>query len=293
MPRKFYTVFILPHARARFRKVHFSKNFLICLAAVLGLLLAAGATAPHLFLKAQAQAQALERLKQDNHRLLEEKLHFEASLTELGEFVSTVEGRARSLAKAVGLKQVPSGSGGLGQPNPTYRDSIQGMLDEELDALRSRTHGLQVSFNQLEEAWEARAKLLASTPNVLPVPGFCSDGYGWRNDPITGQREFHQGMDIVAPQGAPIRAPADGVITSASRMAGYGKLVQISHGNGYATRYGHLSEILVKSGQRVQRGHVVGRVGSTGHSTGPHLHYEVFKAGRRVNPSRYLSARGF
>ena len=129
--------------------------------------------------------------------------------------------------------------------------------------------------------------MLASTPVGFPVPGFISDGFGWRSDPFTGEREFHTGLDIVAAQGAPIRAPADGVVSLAGRVAGYGRFLQISHGYGYQTRYGHLSEVLVKSGQRVRRGELLGRVGSTGRSTGPHLHYEVYKAGQRVNPYRY------
>ena len=293
MPRKFYTIFILPHAKARFRRIHFSRNFVISVACVVGLVAAAGVMAPHLLLTVQAQSQALLRLQEENRRLLDEKRHFEASLSELGDVVGTIEDRARHLAKAVGLERVPAAdpAGGLGRRNPALPDTLQQMLNEEMEALRLRSRNLDTSLDRLDVVLQAREQVLASTPIGLPVEGFFSEGYGWRNDPISGEREFHQGMDIVAPIGAFVRAPADGVITNAARAAGYGKMLQISHGYGYATRYGHLSEILVRSGQRVRRGDVLGRVGSTGRSTGPHLHYEVFKAGRPVNPARYLGER--
>jgi murein DD-endopeptidase MepM/ murein hydrolase activator NlpD len=125
----------------------------------------------------------------------------------------------------------------------------------------------------------------------MPVAGWFSHGYGWRKDPFTGEREFHRGVDIVAPAGTDVAAPADGIAARAGRFAAYGKSIDLSHGHGYVTRYGHLSEVLVRPGQRVRRGEVIGRVGSTGRSTGPHLHYEVFRDGRRVNPRSYLGQK--
>jgi murein DD-endopeptidase MepM/ murein hydrolase activator NlpD len=147
---------------------------------------------------------------------------------------------------------------------------------------------LDASFDRLEQAWGDRLKVLASTPSLAPVSGFFSDGYGWRRDPIDGSREFHKGVDIVAPTGTPVRAAADGLVTAAGRMSGYGSMVHLAHGYGMGTRYGHLSRIVVTPGQRVKRGDIVGYVGSTGRSTGPHLHYEVFRAGGQVDPRKYL-----
>ena len=126
----------------------------------------------------------------------------------------------------------------------------------------------------------------------MPIKGWFSHGYGWRKDPFTGKRQFHRGIDIVNHAGTPIHAPADGVVSRATRVSDYGKTIDLSHGYGYVTRYGHLSELLVRPGQRVKRGEVVGRVGSTGRSTGPHLHYEVFRDGRRGNPWKYLGQKG-
>jgi murein DD-endopeptidase MepM/ murein hydrolase activator NlpD len=293
MPRKSYTIFILPHAQSRFRQIHFSKNFLIAIASIVGVAVLSAAAAPHLLLKLRAQSEALARLREENRKLAEEKRHFEASLAELGGVIGAIEDRARKIAKAVGVERLgpANPSGGAGHDRPNGQNSLQGMLDEEMQALRTRSRTLDASFDRLGEVVEARERILASTPSGLPVDGFFSEGFGWRSDPITGEREFHQGMDIVAPTGTVVRAAADGVITSAGRASGYGKVVDISHGYGYATRYGHLSRIAVKTGQRVRRGDTIGHVGSTGRSTGPHLHYEVFKAGRRVNPYRFVASR--
>jgi murein DD-endopeptidase MepM/ murein hydrolase activator NlpD len=291
MKRKFYTIFILPHATSRFRQIHFSRNFVIAVASVVAVGLLAGTFTPHLLMQVRAQSEMVAKLRTENQKLTAENRHFEASLAELGGVVGTIEDRARKLAKSVGMERaIADPSGGTTQRTHGARDGFQAMLDEEMDALRSRSRSLDASFDRLDEVLRAREQILASTPTGLPVGGFFSEGFGWRNDPITGEREFHQGMDIVAPQGAIVRAPADGLIARAGRMSGYGKMIDLSHGYGYTTRYGHLSEILVRSGQRVLRGDPIGRVGSTGHSTGPHLHYEIFKSGLRVNPYRYLAS---
>lgn len=294
MPRKFYTIFILPHAHARFRKIHISRNFLVgiamCAAAVVALSLAA----PHLLLKARAQASYLARLEGENRKLRQDKARFEASLSRIGDQVNAIESVAGRLAKAVGLEQLtPRPAGGGPEAPLDARGDAQAMLNEELDALARRASGLDESFERINEVVEARLQVLAATPSMLPVPGYYSDGYGWRNDPFTGEREFHKGIDIVASPGTPVLAAADGLVTTAARMAGYGKLVHLNHGYGLATRYGHLSEIRVRPGQRVKKGDVVGFVGSTGRSSGPHLHYEVLRAGAQVDPRKYLSDKLF
>ena len=129
-------------------------------------------------------------------------------------------------------------------------------------------------------------------PNTMPIEGWFSHGFGWRKDPFTGERDFHHGIDIVAPSGSAIAAPADGVVSRAGRFAQIGKSVDVAHGYGFVTRYAHLSDIHVRPGDRVRRGDILGLVGSTGRSTGPHLHYEVFRDGGRVNPWKYLGHSG-
>src|ERR1700756_2716861 len=127
-----------------------------------------------------------------------------------------------------------------------------------------------------------------SAPNLWPVEGQVTGSFGERIDPFNGEGAFHSGVDIGSSYGHPIVAPADGVVTFADFMGGYGKAIVINHGNGISTRYGHLSGYAVTSGQKVQRGDVIGYVGESGRSTGPHLHYEVRINDTPVNPYKYL-----
>lgn len=291
MSRKFYTIFILPHAHARFRKIHVSRNFVLSLG---GLAVAVGLTAawtPHLLFRSHALADHAAAIEIENKKLRDDTSRYESELAQMGEHLAAVEATAGKLAKAVGLNDLPSErpSGGATVPY----SSRAGLFGEESSALHKRMENLDSSFDRLEQAWNERLKVLASTPSLAPVSGFFSDGFGWRRDPIDGSREFHKGVDIVAPMGTPVRASADGLVTAAGRMAGYGSMVHLAHGFGMGTRYGHLSRVMVAPGQRVKRGDVIGLVGSTGRSTGPHLHYEVFRTGIQVDPRKYLGEAVF
>jgi murein DD-endopeptidase MepM/ murein hydrolase activator NlpD len=126
-------------------------------------------------------------------------------------------------------------------------------------------------------------------PSGAPVSaGYNSSSYGWRPDPFTGQKAFHKGLDFMADSGTPIHAAADGIVTQAERAPDYGNIVRLDHGFGLDTRYAHLSGFLVKVGDRVSKGQPIGTVGSTGRSTGPHLHYEVRLNGVPLDPRKYL-----
>jgi murein DD-endopeptidase MepM/ murein hydrolase activator NlpD len=127
-----------------------------------------------------------------------------------------------------------------------------------------------------------------SAPNLWPVEGQVTGSFGERIDPFNGEGAFHSGVDIGSSYGHPIVAPADGVVTLTDTMGGYGKTIMLFHGNGISTRYGHLSGFAVTVGQHVQRGDVIGYVGESGRSTGPHLHYEVRINDTPVNPYKYL-----
>jgi len=127
-----------------------------------------------------------------------------------------------------------------------------------------------------------------SAPNLWPVEGQVTGSFGERIDPFNGEGAFHSGVDIGSSFGSPIIAPADGVVTFSDLLGGYGKAIMINHGNGISTRYGHLSGYAVTAGQAVHRGDVIGFVGESGRSTGPHLHYEVRINDTPVNPYKYL-----
>ncbi|CAM4085371.1 Peptidase M23 domain-containing protein [Novosphingobium lubricantis] len=130
-----------------------------------------------------------------------------------------------------------------------------------------------------------------SIPSLAPVAvAHLSSGYGMRVHPVLGGRRGHKGIDLAAPTGTPIRASADGVVEKAEWFGGYGLFVQLDHGGAMETRYGHMSRVAVAEGQQVRKGDVIGYVGSTGRSTGPHLHYEVRVSGEAVNPMPYMQA---
>ncbi|HKQ60180.1 MAG TPA: M23 family metallopeptidase [Candidatus Polarisedimenticolaceae bacterium] len=285
MPRKFYTVLILAHARSRFRQLHLSRAFVLTVGAVATLVMAAGVFAPHLYFRVRSQASVLQAMATEVTQLRVQNEQYESALTDISARMDGFERRAGQIASAlrVELPSHPAGGGLL----DAQRSSVSA-LSGEVGALRSRGDVLDHSLERLDVALKQRISVLRATPTLVPAVGWFSHGYGWRSDPITGGQEFHQGIDIVADAGSEVRAPADGVITQATRASDYGKVVDVAHGYGYATRYGHLSEILVRPGQRVERGDVIGRVGSTGRSTGPHLHYEVFRDGHRVDPWKYL-----
>lgn len=131
-------------------------------------------------------------------------------------------------------------------------------------------------------------KSLRTLPTGYPLEGKLTSSYGWRKNPFGRGYEFHTGMDIEAPTGSPVRATADGIVLHAGRLYQYGETVIIAHASGYRTLYAHLSRIEVKEGERVLAGQTIGRVGSTGRSTGPHLHYEVIKDERAINPEDFV-----
>jgi murein DD-endopeptidase MepM/ murein hydrolase activator NlpD len=128
----------------------------------------------------------------------------------------------------------------------------------------------------------------AAKPVGWPTRGWITSNFGMRNSPFTGRRKMHEGLDIAARSGTPITATADGIVSRAETASGYGKLVVIDHGYGYRTYYAHNSKIFVKVGQRVKRGEKVAAVGSTGSSTGSHLHYEVRLNNAPLNPRKFL-----
>ncbi len=127
-------------------------------------------------------------------------------------------------------------------------------------------------------------------PLGKPCRGYISSYYGYRRDPFTGRRAFHSGIDIVARYGAPVRATADGIVWRVGYSRGLGRYVKIKHKHGFMTVYGHLRKYVVKRGERVKKGEIIGYVGNTGRSTGPHLHYEVRRWGRSLNPLRFVRA---
>ncbi|HCP47367.1 MAG TPA: peptidase M23 [Deltaproteobacteria bacterium] len=163
-------------------------------------------------------------------------------------------------------------------------------LDRRTQTLEDRTIREEESLQEVRAYLDDRTSLLRANPSTWPVRGWLTSGFGWRRNPVLGTRRLHTGLDIAAPRGTPVIAPADGHVVFAGYHSAYGNLVVIDHGYGITTKYAHTSRVLVRAGQRVQRGDVLARVGNTGRSTGPHLHFEVHKDGVPTNPMRYLTS---
>ncbi len=144
------------------------------------------------------------------------------------------------------------------------------------------------SENELFELLESKKVYLARIPSKWPVIGYISSGFGYRTSPFTGKREFHRGIDISVRSGTPVKAPADGIVTTIAHGHGYGLSIIIKHGYGIKTRYAHLKKVFVKKGQFVRRGSVIALAGNSGRSTGPHLHYEVLLNRIAMNPLRFI-----
>jgi murein DD-endopeptidase MepM/ murein hydrolase activator NlpD len=161
-------------------------------------------------------------------------------------------------------------------------------MHEQVDNLNIATSNQKTGFSSLLEALEGQRNLLACTPAIRPVKGWETSRFGYRNSPFTGRKELHKGLDIANKEGTQVIAPADGVVKYTGRKGLLGKTMDVDHGHGMVTRYGHLKEVLKKRGESVKRGDIIAEMGDTGRSTGPHLHYEVHLNGIPVNPVKYI-----
>ncbi len=182
----------------------------------------------------------------------------------------------------------PAMGGPQGGENETAQQAIPGLL-QELAQLESKIESRQQQLVLLEDLILNSNLEQALHPTGRPISkGWISSYYGMRNDPFTGKRAMHKGMDFAGKKGSNVIAVAAGVVTKAEQHHGYGLLVEINHGKGYVTRYGHNEEILVAVGDRVKQGQAIGKMGSSGRSTGPHVHFEVLRHGKVVDPTRYI-----
>jgi murein DD-endopeptidase MepM/ murein hydrolase activator NlpD len=219
------------------------------------------------------------RVERENERLRVENDAQRQKLEQLKDRVDAIDAATRRLAEISGV----TGEGGTdarGAGGPSVP-----MDEASIAAVEARAVQLEAQLKNYEQALREKARI----PSIWPVAGETTDGFGGRSNPFGGSSlEFHSGQDIRAERGTPVVAAATGTVLSAGWQNGYGQMIEVSHGGGLTTRYAHLSKIEVAAGQAIARGDVLGRVGSTGRSTGPHLHYEVRIDGESVNPRAYL-----
>lgn len=247
---------------------------------------------------ARAQISQLESqnsaLRMENESFREATGELASQITSLQSAVDDIGVRARSDPEAErAIARLPArlrsrAMGGASLPAPMLGDAFSenafGVMRDLLTVIERRLASVRTDVDK-------RQALVSATPSMWPIAGWISSDFGNRRDPFTGETAFHPGLDISADHGAPVHAPADGVVESAAYNGNYGNLITLDHGFGLLTRYGHLSRYAVYVGQQIRRGDVIGYVGSTGRSTSPHLHYEVFVNGQLTNPLRLLSGR--
>jgi murein DD-endopeptidase MepM/ murein hydrolase activator NlpD len=161
-------------------------------------------------------------------------------------------------------------------------------MHDQVEQLESASFNQEQDFTSLLGQLEEKKNLLACTPSIRPAKGWISSRFGYRISPFTGRRELHAAYDIANRVGSPIISPANGIVTFAGKQGLYGNLVIIDHGYGLVTRYGHLNTLDVKKGSKVKRGETIAKMGNSGRSTGPHVHYEVRLNGVPVNPEKYI-----
>lgn len=231
----------------------------------------------------EVRQQAMLR---ENINLLAKRVgEMQAKLMQLDALGERVAGLA-GVAPAFSAKGVPGRGGLLVSPQPMSPQDVSSELDHLEAQLAERADYLSVLDAQLTTLSVRRTM----TPTVMPVTqGYNGSSFGWRVDPFTGTRSLHEGIDFSAPSGTPIVAAAGGVVLAAEFHTGYGYMVDIDHGNDLVTRYAHSSRLLVKPGDLVKRGQRIALVGSTGRSTGSHLHFEVRLGGVAVNPNNFLN----
>jgi murein DD-endopeptidase MepM/ murein hydrolase activator NlpD len=284
MPRQRHTVIFVPHAHTRLRKWQVSNAQIAFVGGSLLLLSLAASWLAWSHFNTSLSPAEMTRLRHENSRLRQVNQTFETSIKSLESKLTTSEDRTRQLAIMAGLESLGAGADvGVGGGAP-----LDGAAAEDLPALHSRAGQMAGMLDAIEAKLGERVRWMSSTPTIAPVRGILTSGFGTRSDPMTHGPGLHQGIDIAAASGQPVYAAADGLVVLAAATNGYGQAVYLAHGFGISTRYGHLSEIDVNPGQRVHRGDLIGRVGSTGRSTGSHLHYEVRLDGAPVNPLAYI-----
>lgn len=240
------------------------------------------------------------RLRQQNRTINQRMQVMERRTRQLQLVVNDLSDRDRNFYRVLlGAEPIPSAELTGEQHRAEYYDSIAEMtnsrlyarLNQSLDQLEAQVYQQSASYDDLVRVTRDQSRRMECIPAIQPVMNKdlkrMASGYGWRVDPVYHVRRFHAGMDFTAPTGTEVMATGDGTVSFVGWKQGYGNTVIVNHGFGYETLYAHLSKQLCKVGQKVKRGDVIAEVGSTGKSTGPHLHYEVHVQGQHQDPSNY------
>jgi murein DD-endopeptidase MepM/ murein hydrolase activator NlpD len=298
MGEKGYTILILTDLSARARQLRVSQP-------MLGGILVGGAIAFlmvvylfYYYVAFQAHDGELKRLR----RTVKVQQGVATRLETLAQEVTrlhTFDDQIRRLAGMQEAESTVAMGGGTLELQKALEAGEQAEHEQLIDRLYQDLQQLEREVALRAESLEAvttylnqQKDRLAATPSIWPTQGYVSSRFGSRISPFTGRQQQHTGIDVAAQRGTPILAAADGVVTFSGRLAGYGRAIVITHGFGFKTFYGHNQENKVRKGQHVKRGQEIGTVGSSGYSTGSHVHYEVLADGTPVNPLKYIIDEG-
>ena len=288
MTRRQHTIIFVPHARARFRQFRVSSRLLVGSALFVVVSVALGLTFGGLWISAFGKNRELSALAAENRDLRGRTGLLHDKLEQVEKQLAEFEERTRRLSIVAGLTGVHDpGTGGVGGLTGAPLDPAASSDLAATEIVR-RSSLLTTRLSLVEKRLSTQADQLSLTPTLAPTVGVLTAGFGGRTDPFTGEREFHTGLDISTPVGNRVLAPGNGTVVKVGWENGYGRLIEIAHGFGINTFYGHLQGVRVAEGQRVRRGDPIGIVGTSGRSTGPHLHYEVRVEGKPVDPLAYV-----
>lgn len=295
---RFLTVMIIPHTGEGPKSVRISVNFLRLLSVTVIITMMFGYLSLYDYTFVKQQNETLQTVVYEDKQALEEYskdyLALYQDIKILNEKMMIIEELENQVRQQNGFDPTQSV---FSKQNKQLNDkdkmvaSTLGIKDakESVEILKEAIPEKEKSLNELIGLMENRNEYLLSIPSIQPTYGRFTSRFGYRRDPINGRMDFHDGYDIANSRGTPIYATADGVVTFSGRNGGYGNQIMINHGNGFETVYAHNSRNLVKRGEFVRKGQLIAYMGSTGRSTGTHLHYEVHKNGQKVNPGNYMN----
>lgn len=300
MAKKKVTVLLMPQGAKRVRQIEISKVLFVLVPFLVfsGALLLAAIILDYIAVKREIPRFA--HLHKENKQQKEQLVALAQEIESIGKSLEDLKKLDDKLRTMVNLEIREDrtqflgigGSGTLsldqGPRSEKGQRRLIRMMHDTLSDIRSEISLQKTEKLELSDILETQKSILACTPSIWPTRGWISSSFGNRISPFTNEKEFHSGLDISAKANSPIVASADGVVLETGTDYGYGKVIRISHGHGLKTTYAHVSKFLVKAGQRVKRGQEIATVGSTGRSTGPHLHYEISLNGLPVNPQRYI-----
>jgi len=251
--------------------------------------------------KRSDQSSQIVSLQTENRVLLERLAQLDSGVVRLKEKMSELSRYNDILRTMADLPDIDPDLRMMGVGGPLLEGGVSvrfsseelvGKVEADIDQLLRQAKLEKASLDEIREKFSKKKEVLDHTPSIIPTIGYLSSGFGWRRDPFTRRMAMHQGVDIAGRRGTPVYATADGVVSFTGYTTIMGRMVEINHGYGYKTIYGHLSKIVVRRGKNVKRGDKIGEMGNSGRTTGTHLHYQVELNGKPVNPLNYFWSRG-